>query len=77
MELILRKGSSMKKRILCLALVMVMVFTLLPMSAFAENGNATTEPTMDVGGYNGDSAVKIKHHLAIFLLLSHFLVRTA
>ena len=25
----------MKKRILCLALVMVMIFTLLPMSAFA------------------------------------------
>ena len=35
MELILRKGSNMKKRILCLALVMVMIFTLLPMSAFA------------------------------------------
>ena len=31
---------------------MVMIFTLLPMSAFAENGNATTEPTMDVGGSN-------------------------
>ena len=52
MEFILRKGSNMKKRILCLALVMVMIFTLLPMSAFAENGNATTEPTMDVGGSN-------------------------
>ena len=35
MEFILRKGSSMKKRIICLALVMVMIFTLLPMSAFA------------------------------------------
>ena len=35
MEFILRKGSSMKKRILCLALVMVMIFTLLPMNAFA------------------------------------------
>ena len=35
MEFILRKGSSMKKRILFLALVMVMIFTLLPMSAFA------------------------------------------
>ena len=37
MEFILRKGSNMKKRILCLALVMVMIFTLLPMSAFAAN----------------------------------------
>ena len=35
MEFILRKGSNMKKRILCLALVMVMIFTSLPMSAFA------------------------------------------
>ena len=35
MEFIQRKGSSMKKRILCLALVMVMIFTLLPMNAFA------------------------------------------
>ena len=35
MEFIQRKGSNMKKRILCLALVMVMIFTLLPMSAFA------------------------------------------
>lgn len=52
MEFILRKGSNMKKRILCLALVAVMIFTLLPMSAFAENSNATTEPTMDVGGSN-------------------------
>ena len=35
MEFILRKGSNMKKRFICLALVMVMIFTLLPMSAFA------------------------------------------
>ena len=35
MEFILRKGSNMKKRILSLALVMVMIFTSLPMSAFA------------------------------------------
>ena len=50
MEFTQRKGSNMKKRFICLALVMVMIFTLLPMSAFAENSNATTEPTMDVGG---------------------------
>ena len=37
MELILRKGNNMKKRFLSLALVMVMIFTLLPINAFAES----------------------------------------
>ena len=35
MEFTQRKGINMKKRLICLALVMVMIFTLLPMSAFA------------------------------------------
>ena len=61
MEFILRKGSSMKKRILFLALVMVMIFTLLPVSAFADTvksgtcgGNLTwtldSEGTLTISG---------------------------
>ena len=48
MEFTQRKGSNMKKRILCLALVMVMIFTLLPVSGFAA--------TYDGASYSTDYA---------------------
>ena len=42
----------MKKQLIALFLVVIMIFTSQPVSAFSENGNTTTEPTMDLGSSN-------------------------